>query len=173
MAPTTAGYHRVNNIVARTNYGVNLQVVPGATIYVTETATGGEATIYFDPGLSLQIPGALLTANQAGWYQYYIPLNYNVTETISAVSGLYVVISNVVQNTGVLSTNIFVANEVVSGSGTSFTLINTPKAGTVALYNGAARLRPGASPNDYTISGANITMNYSLSSGALLADYVY
>jgi hypothetical protein len=65
------------------------------------------------------------------------------------------------------------ANEVVSGSALSYTLANLPLAGTVALYNGGARLRPGALPADYTISGAAITMNYSVAAGGLLADYMH
>ena len=171
MAPTTIGWHRFANVTARAFYSTNQQVVPGATIYVTETASGNEATIYSDPGFSIQIPGALITADPSGFYDYYIPLDYNVTETISAPSGLYDVIDNIVLNTQVGS--IPIVNEVVSGSGTACTLANVPATGTVALYNGAARLRPGALPADYTISGADITMNYSVSTGDLLADYRY
>lgn len=62
-------------------------------------------------------------------------------------------------------------NEIVSGSGTSFTLANVPVDSTkVALYGGGSRLTPGVS-NDYTISGAAITMTNSYSSGQVLADY--
>ena len=63
-----------------------------------------------------------------------------------------------------------VDNEVVSGSGTSWTLANTPVAGTVHLWAGGIRLTPGAG-NDYTISGTAITTASSYSTGALLADY--
>jgi len=122
--------------------------------------------------MSIAIPGALITADPFGWYDYYIPLNYNVTETISTPWGLEIIISNIVLNTGSTGTTL-VVNEVVAGSGTNFTLANLPTTGTVPLYNGAARLRPGPLPADYTILGPNITMNYSLSAGALLADYEY
>ena len=171
MATVTSGFHRTNNVTARAFYGTNLQVVPGATIYVTLTSSGAEATVYSDPGLSITIPGALITADQWGWYDYYIPLDYSVTETISAPWGLLAVVPNIVQNSG--SSPNFVVNEVVPGSGTAFTLVNNPVSGSVALYNGGARIWPGAPPKDYTISGPNITMNYSLSTGALLADYRY
>lgn len=72
-----------------------------------------------------------------------------------------------------------VYNEVVSGSGTTFTLAHTPVTGTVRLYAGGAsnpqqgRLLPGAG-NDYTISGAVITMlNGSFAAGSILGDYNY
>ena len=68
------------------------------------------------------------------------------------------------------STNNFVYNEVVSGSGTSFTLANTPIAGSVALYGQGQRLFLTI---DYTISGANIMTVNSWLAGEILADYQY
>jgi len=65
-----------------------------------------------------------------------------------------------------------VINEVVSGSGTAFTLAHTPVVGSVKLFGAGARLTPGAG-NDYTISGATITTVNSYSAGQLLADYNY
>lgn len=60
-------------------------------------------------------------------------------------------------------------NEVVAGSGTSFALAHTPIDATrVALYGGGSRLTP---TDDYTISGATITMTNAYSSGQVLADY--
>ena len=61
-------------------------------------------------------------------------------------------------------------NEVVSGSGTSFTLANTPVSGSQALYALGQRLTLTV---DYTISGANITLINSLLAGSLLADYQF
>jgi|GEM_PF-1863346 len=63
-----------------------------------------------------------------------------------------------------------IENEVVSGSGTSWSLANTPAAGSVALYAGGIRLTPGVG-NDYTIIGLVITTGQSYSTGSLLADY--
>jgi hypothetical protein len=60
-------------------------------------------------------------------------------------------------------------NEVVSGSGTSFTLANTPVLGSLRLFGAGQRLTPGGV--DYTISGANITTVNSYNAGDLLADY--
>lgn len=64
----------------------------------------------------------------------------------------------------------FVNNEIVSGSGTSWTLASTPLVGTEHIYANGLRLTPGAG-NDYTISGTAITTANSYSAGALLADY--
>lgn len=65
----------------------------------------------------------------------------------------------------------FVDNEVVSGSSTTFTLANTPTAGSQHVYGNGQRLTPGAG-NDYTIAGAVITiLAGSYSAGAVLADY--
>jgi hypothetical protein len=66
-----------------------------------------------------------------------------------------------------------VSGEVVSGSGTAFTLANTPISGTLQLFNGSAAIFEGALPADYTISGPNITMNYSVPTGSLRANYQY
>jgi hypothetical protein len=60
-----------------------------------------------------------------------------------------------------------VDSEVVSGSGTSWTLANTPVAGSVKLYAGT-RLTPSV---DYTITGTSITTTGSYPTGALVADY--
>ncbi len=68
------------------------------------------------------------------------------------------------------STSTEVFNEVVSGSGTTFTLANTPTAGTVRIVAGRNRLYP---TTDYTISGATITTVLPWLAGDLLADYKY
>lgn len=62
----------------------------------------------------------------------------------------------------------FIYNEVVAGSGTTFTLANTPKAGTVTVYGQGQRLKL---TDDYTISGAVITTINSWLATQILADY--
>lgn len=62
---------------------------------------------------------------------------------------------------------VAVTGELVGGSGTAWTLANTPIAGTVKLYSGV-RLNP---PGDYSISGASITTVNSFPTGSLYADY--
>lgn len=76
-----------------------------------------------------------------------------------------------VSNTGVvtLATTVakhadFVYEETPSGAingvNTTFTLANTPRAGTVQLTYNGVRLKSGAG-NDYTISGSTITMAWA------------
>lgn len=69
-----------------------------------------------------------------------------------------------------LSGTTFVDNEIVAGSGTTFTLASTPTSGSQHVYGNGQRLTPGAG-NDYTISGAVITTANSFSAGQILADY--
>jgi len=61
-----------------------------------------------------------------------------------------------------------VDGEVVGGSGTTFTLANTPVAGSVKVYGLGQRL---ALTTDYTISGAVITTVNSWNAGEIVADY--
>lgn len=68
------------------------------------------------------------------------------------------------------STGTAVINEVVSGSGTTWTLANTPLTGTLALYANGQRLTPTV---DYSLSGATITTVLGWDAGTLLADYMY
>jgi hypothetical protein len=98
MGVVTTGFHRISSVTTRAPFAVELQAVPGASIYVTLTSTGAAATIYSDAALSIAIPGSLVTADVLGNYDYYIPLNYSVTETISSPSGSLMTITNVVQN---------------------------------------------------------------------------
>lgn len=77
---------------------------------------------------------------------------------------------------GGLSTSNFVWSETpagsINGSNTAFTLANTPTSGTLRLHHNGLRLQSGAG-NDFTISGANITMTYAPATGSqLLADYM-
>lgn len=61
-----------------------------------------------------------------------------------------------------------VDNEVVSGSGTTFTLVGTPVAGSVKVYALGQRI---ALTTDYSISGSVITTVSSWSAGDIVADY--
>jgi hypothetical protein len=59
----------------------------------------------------------------------------------------------------------------VNGANTTFTLANTPIAGTLVLYQNGQRLRYG-SGYDYTLSGTTITMNFPPQSSPSPADYL-
>jgi len=67
------------------------------------------------------------------------------------------------------STTVIV-NEVVDGSGTTWTLAHTPTTNTLALYANGQRLTPTI---DYSLSGAIITTVSSWVTGTILADYEY
>ena len=61
----------------------------------------------------------------------------------------------------------------INGSNTAFTLANTPVSGSEKLFRNGIRLQAGAG-NDYTISGATITMLSAPVSGEkLTVDYWY
>ena len=57
----------------------------------------------------------------------------------------------------------------INGTNTAYTLANTPLGGVMLFYNGIL-LEPGAG-NDYTLTGAAITMAYALLTGAKLRAY--
>jgi len=71
---------------------------------------------------------------------------------------------------GAVASVTSVNNEIVLGSGTTYTLANTPTAGSVRVFINRARAYP---TTDYTISGAVITTTTSHSAGDLLSDYTY
>lgn len=100
FSQATTGYHRVSQVLARAPQNVQAQVVPYAKIAVSITPTGAAAVIYSDPGLSVQITPPVLTSDVAGNYDYYLPVNYMVTETISSPGQGNRVISNVGEQGG-------------------------------------------------------------------------
>jgi len=81
--------------------------------------------------------------------------------SVSKVNGIYTISSS-------SGTANFIDNEVVSGSGTAFTLANTPVAGSVHVYLNGMRAKL---TEDYTISGTGITTTLSWSAGDMICDY--
>lgn len=63
-----------------------------------------------------------------------------------------------------------VYNEVVAGSGTTFTLAHIPTAGTLRLYARGQRLLP---TTEYSLASATITTVLQWGAGDIYADYVY
>jgi hypothetical protein len=66
--------------------------------------------------------------------------------------------------------NTGVYNEVVSGTGTTFTLAHTPVSGTLRVYVRGQRILP---TSGYTLTGAIITTVDTLATGDVTADYEY
>lgn len=94
----TAGYHRLNQVLARGN-GVYATIVPYATIAVTSTSTGLAGVIYADPGLTVRVPNSVVTADANGNYGYYFALEACMTEKIAYPNGGMLLYVNVCSNT--------------------------------------------------------------------------
>jgi hypothetical protein len=119
-----------------------------------------------------ELTGTLVYVDQGTTYgdkRFYC--TSNTGGTLGSTSVTYV------QDTaGTLSPTNFVTEETpsgsINGSNTSFTIANTPTAGTVKLYLNGVRQKSGAG-NDYTISTNTITMTTAPISGdVLIADYM-
>ena len=96
----TVGFHRVNQLLQRGTSGTYAQIVPRGTVQVTSTATGLLATIYRDPLLTSQITSGSVTSDANGNYDYYVPLNYCVDETVSSPGAGSYTTTNICGNTG-------------------------------------------------------------------------
>lgn len=95
-----------------------------------------------------------------------------VSTTVTGVlKGNGTAISAATAGTDYMAPSDFVTRETpsgsINGSNTSFTLANTPISGTEMLYLNGILLVVG-SGNDYTISGATITMQYAPVTGDVL-----
>lgn len=148
----TTGYHRVEQVIARSNSGVAAQVVPGATIFVTNTATGVAATIYYDPLLSSLITNSTVVTDVNGDYSYYIANNYCVTENISSPGQGSYTIPNVCVNSS-------------GGSITSSAQFEIPffsASGTSNMLTGSPTLLTDVSGNFYDTLLANTNTGFSL-----------
>jgi len=75
--------------------------------------------------------------------------------------------NKVISASGTAGTPVYEEN--ITGTGTAFTLAHTPLANSLRLYRGGARQRL---TEDYTISGADITLSIAKEAGeVLIADY--
>jgi len=101
ISQATTGFHRVAQVIARAPLNsVTAQVVPQATVVLTNTSNGTAASVYSDPGLSVGIPNSTLTTDMSGNYNYYFALSTCITETISSPNIGIVSIPNICSNGG-------------------------------------------------------------------------
>jgi hypothetical protein len=130
------------------------------------------ATIVLD---SIQKKKKLKIGDIDGFEQTMAPIRHLAAgfrgggDTVAAGSGVSITISNGVKTisaTGSAGTSVY--NEVVSGSGNTFTLAHTPIAGTVRVYERGQRILPTI---NYTLTGSIITTVDTLSAGDLNCDY--
>ena len=123
---------------------------------------------YFNPevrggSITIKDEGVTLTSNATsidfvGAGVTGTVLGSTVTETIPGGTGAVTVVGET-------------PSGVIDGNNVTFTLANTPIAGTLALYNGGGRLKV---TEDYTLVGLTITFNIAPMVGSiLLADYQY
>jgi hypothetical protein len=94
----TTGFYRNSSVTVR-GETTSLHCVPGAHIHVTETATGALAKIYYDPQMTKLVPQSTVVSDLSGGYDYYISLNYMVSENISAPGLPRITIPNIGINT--------------------------------------------------------------------------
>lgn len=97
-------------------------------------------------------------------------------DTVAAGTGITIMNTNGVKTISAPSasgTNVYDENLSSQLPSSTLVLAHTPIAGTVRLYRGGARQNLGAG-NDYTISGATITLIIAAVSGeTIVADYAY
>lgn len=120
-----------------------------------------------------EFPGLVVTVSEGAQASANGTAEFRCTVDSGGTLGTTAIVF-VANQTGLVSSN-FVYAEVpsgtINGSNTSFTLANAPTAGTVRLYLNGLRQRAGAG-NDYTISGATITMLAAPLTGEYMeADY--
>lgn len=89
-------------------------------------------------------------------------------DTVEAGTGVSITVVNGKKVISSGSTITFIDDEVVSGSGTSWTLANTPVVGSVKLFALGQKL---VLTTDYSITGTAITTVSSWDAGSLVADY--
>ena len=178
----TTGNVVISNPASSTFDGVTLTT--GDILFVRAQTTAAENGLYTFNGASsaltrisqmdiwAEVPGAFFSVQEGTTYADTIWLcTSNAGGTLGTTS---ITFQNVPTTAG-LQTSNFVDSETpsgsINGSNTAFTLANTPTSGTLKLYLNGVRLVVGAG-NDYTLSGASITMTTAPVSGdSLIAEY--
>ena len=165
------------------------QIIAGTNVTISPTSGEGAVTVNASGTISGVVAGTGLTGGgTSGSVTISLSTPVSVanggtgTATPGLVAGSGISITGSWPDQTISSTSPAAANfadsEIVSGSGTSWTLANTPASGCVPILVvqlsgfGGITLLEGFTPG-FTISGANITTTSSYSSGALCAWYRY
>jgi len=116
----------------------------------------------------------LRIADTATTTKFYVTGLATPAGSFLAVNGIGQVIATTTPSSGGHTAVIGeVPSGTINGSNTTFTLAHTPSGGVAAIYINGFRYAPG-SGNDYTISGATITMlSVPATSSSFLVDYNY
>lgn len=117
-----------------------------------------------------EIPGALFTVEEGAVESTYADTVWFCTANQGGTLGTTAITFQQVNASGLTASN-FVDKEIpsgsINGSNTAFTLANTPVSGSEHVYLNGVLQESGAG-NDYTISGAAITMATAPLSGEKL-----
>lgn len=144
--------------------GSNNVTLSPATGGLLTVAAGGVGITNSSSAAQLIVSNA---SNQAAW----VSASGDVT-----VSNAGVFAVNNTAGTGFLKYGNMVNNETpsgtINGSNTAFSLANTPQVSSLELFLNGQLLEPGAG-NDYTVSGAAITMLFAPLSGDKLRAYYW
>lgn len=124
--------------------------------------TGNTFSVKLDgASLSVGASGLRITAGTGGQVLVNDSTNTPISMTLSGDVASVSNTGSVTLASGVMKSTNYIVRETptgtINGSNTSFTLANTPVSGTEQIYlNGI--LQDAGAGNDYTISGATITM---------------
>jgi hypothetical protein len=149
----------------------------GASVFASPSITLGTAAVSGSAGTGIQTDATIIA------FDATVPVTQAFSD--AAAAGAAAVAARrdhkhgmmAAPATGLLASN-FVFNEVpagtVNGVNATFTLANTPTAGTVGVFKNGIRQFVGAG-NDYTISGLTLTFlagNIPQTGDNLIADYL-
>jgi len=137
---------------------VRVQTAPAENGLYTFNGSGIALTRISQMDAWIEVPGAFFAIEEGTTYADTIWL---CTSNTGGTLGTTAITFNQIPSTAGLTASNFVTNETpagtVNGSNVTFTLAATPTAGSEEVYIENVKLISGAG-NDYTISGAVITM---------------
>jgi hypothetical protein len=177
VATTVAGTLATSFANGQTVDGITL--VTGDRILIKNQAAPAENGIYtvnasgaptraLDMDAWTEVPGAWTTVQQGTVNADTVWLS--TADQGGTLNTTDITFINPIGTSGLTNAN-FVDKEVpsgaINGSNTAFTLAFTPVAGSEHIYVNGQLLESG-SGNDYTISGANLTILYALATGEKL-----
>lgn len=169
LATSFANGQTVDGIVIATGERILIknQAAPAENGIYTVNASGAP-TRAEDFNIWSEIPGGWITVQQGTANADTVWLS--TADQGGTLNTTAITFVNPIASAGLSQSN-FVDKEVpsgaINGSNTSYTLANTPIAGSEHVYINGALAESGAG-NDYTISGATITMLYALATGEKL-----
>lgn len=165
---TTVGSGATNWVLTRaTDFDTSAEMIEGSYTNITSGTSSNKGSIWlFTTSQPITVGTTVLTFSEFGMFVTSV---FGRAGAVTAQTGDY----TAAQITGLGTiVNEEIPTGTINGSNVTFTLANTPLAGSLALYLAGARQWNNGS-GDYTLSGATITFANAPTVGALLADYRY